>query len=119
MPDALKILLGAGLALAAGIWTQLFVAKQNELTQRIDELVKLIWEYADLSSRYWSGEFKKLDHNKTEARMVAMDHFIGSMISEMAATNGRFQMQGDLDRTRRRHHLEDRANLTGELVPSS
>jgi hypothetical protein len=99
MNDILKITLGAVLALSSGIVTQVFVARQNELTQRIDELVKLIWDYAELSSKYWAGDFTVGEIGKIEARMVAMDHFIGSMLAEMFATNVHFQMKEEIERT--------------------
>ncbi len=97
MNDVAKVALGAFLALASGFFTQLFVIKQKELTDRIDELVRFIWEYADISSKYWAGEFRKKEIQKIEARMVGMDHFIGTMLSSISA-NAKFDMKHDLER---------------------
>ncbi|MBZ0259716.1 MAG: hypothetical protein K8F90_03845 [Hyphomicrobiales bacterium] len=96
--DVLKIVIGAMLALSAGVATQIFVARQSELTQRTDELIKFIWEYAELSSKYWSENDSQESLRIIEAKMVAHDFFIGSMLASMTSANSGFAGWADVER---------------------
>ena len=83
--DIFKICIGAFLALSSGLLTQLFIARQNELGQRIDELIKFIWEYGELAANYWKSPHNP-DDDVIESKIVARDHFIGSVLAGMRVT---------------------------------
>lgn len=79
--DIAKILLGAVLALSGGVIARFLDSKQNDLSQRVDELTKLIWEFAELSSKYWSTKQSPELLKLSEAKIAGLDHYIGANIS--------------------------------------
>jgi hypothetical protein len=96
--DVFKIAIGAVLAVGSGFLTQVYFARQGELTQRVDELIKLVWDYADLSSNYWLSERVDEKIVQQEAKIVAIDHYIGSVIANLAQDGARFKQQREIDR---------------------
>lgn len=87
--DWLKVLFGAVLAVSSSVLTQLFIAKQSDLSQRIDEVIKVIWEYAEISSKYWCDEYEGKPIELAESKISGLDFYVGSLISSISSEHSR------------------------------
>lgn len=72
--------LAALIAFGATRFHSIYQGRQLDLTGRVDELVKLVRQYADESALYWSKPAADPLEKTANARIMALDHEIGALL---------------------------------------
>lgn len=67
-------------AFAATRLHSVYQGRQLDLTGRVDELVKLVRQYADDCAAYWAKPATDPSERTANARITALDHEIGALI---------------------------------------